>query len=508
MTMPVVVVAQSLSFKVEQFAIDGPNPLNAERTQSLLAPFLGAHEDLERLQDAAQTLEKEIRAEGYAFYRVHLPPQTLDGAIVNLKVTAYGVQSIRIEGQKHHSRDNILASLPALSEGVSPNVKQLSRQLTVANENPSKNVETRFAVDPGTGELQARLQVSDQHPVSVFSWLDNSGSDVSGDYRLGVGVQHTNAFSRDHLVTSTFTTSPSRPSDVQQFGIDYKIPLYRHQAELGLVGATSTVDTGEIAEAFDVRGSGDVYGLRLRRVLPRLGDYRQSLQVSLFDKSFDNDIRFIDTPIGNTVRSRPFALTYTGLKLFDKASFSFDAGVTTNISGGSNNDDASYATVREGASSDWSVFQAGANMAMQLNRWAVLGMANVQFSNDTLIPGEQIAIGGLRTIRGFQESEVAGDQGLRLGVELWTPEIKPGLRLLGFADYGRIRSNHPLDGENRSDDIASLGVGVRFDWRGAFNARLDLGHVIEGVDNNLTESTEDGDTRVHFSLTYRFKRKQ
>ena len=107
----------TVTFEVSSYTVEGPNPLGPERTEEILAPFTGEHAGVEGLNEAALSLERELRARGYSFYRVVLPPQTLTGGAVRLTVVEFLVSGVQVRGNEHFDEDNIQASLPALVVG-------------------------------------------------------------------------------------------------------------------------------------------------------------------------------------------------------------------------------------------------------------------------------------------------------------------------------------------------------------------------------------------------------
>lgn len=496
--------AAGIEFVVNAFEVVGENPIGPVRTRDVLQPFTGAHTSLERLQGAALAFERVLREEGYTFYRVTLPPQKLKAKTIRLEIKSFKIGKVSFEGNDHFSDENISRSIPELRVGHSPNIKELSRSLAQANRHPAKKTDVTFAVNTDTGQLEAKVKVADESPRGGFVWLDNTGSDRTGNTRLGVGFQHSNMFDRDHTLTATATTSPEEFDSVRQLGLNYRIPIYRTGGHVDFIGADSNVDSGTVADAFEVRGEGRVLGLRYMHPLPRKGGYRHHVEGSLFDKQFENNISFEGTPIGSNVRSRPLGVQYRGS--YNKKSFSssFYIGHFRNMSGGGDNDDASYSSVRSGADSDWSSTRYGASVGYTRNKWVVVGKIDAQSASEPLIPGEQFTAGGARTVRGFEESELTDDKGYRSSLEVWAPPMKNGLRLLGFADFGSVTRVDPLAGERTEDDISSIGLGLRWSWQNKVRAQLDYGYVVDGLEIESDTATQDGDSKVHFSVFYRF----
>ena len=80
-------------FSIKRFVVDGENPLSEGDTDAILAGFTGEQQGVARLQQAARTLESELKARGYGFYRVTLPPQDVVDT-VTLKLIMFRVGTV------------------------------------------------------------------------------------------------------------------------------------------------------------------------------------------------------------------------------------------------------------------------------------------------------------------------------------------------------------------------------------------------------------------------------
>ena len=123
--------------------------------------------------------------------------------------------------------------------------------------------------------------------------------------------------------------------------------------------------------------------------------------------------------------------------------------------------------------------------------------------------------GGATSVRGYNERVTSGDEGITANFEIYTPELSqylflPGsqLRALAFWDLGVVAKNGDLlANERRSQNLASLGVGLRFNYMKNLNAKFDLGWAqqhIESSDSPPKNLGERNDVRAHFSLSYVF----
>lgn len=99
--------------------------------------------------------------------------------------------------------------------------------------------------------------------------------------------------------------------------------------------------------------------------------------------------------------------------------------------------------------------------------WQIRTAMNGQHTNDMLITGEQFGLGGMDSVRGFIEREIADDRGIRASVKTVLPDLGVGLdqgirsRALVFFGPGYINRLRPLAAELRSETISSIGLGLR-----------------------------------------------
>lgn len=491
----------TLRFRVTEFVVEGDNPLRPEETEKVLRGFTGQHEGLEGLLAAADALEKHLANAGYAFHRVSLPQQTLVDGVVRLKIVQFRVKRISLKGNQFFDRDNILDSVPGLKVGAAPNTRELSRELDLANAHPSKDLKLTFRDSPEAPGIEAQLKVSDRPVQEFFANLNNTGTKQTGNTRLSLGYQHSNLFNRDLVLTLTGTTSPEKPSRVEQYGINLVAPVYPWSGSLRAYLVDSDVDSGQVADFFDVAGAGRSVGVSYTQKLLRAGALRQSLTLRLEDKHFTSDVNFSGAPIGVDVRSRPLSLRYTGEYPAAWGAGSYYMAYAANLSGGGDNDADAYAASRSGAAQNWDTLRLGATGDYLLPRgWLVHGRLDGQYSDEPLISGEQFGIGGANSVRGFDERALAGDSGAAASLELWGPPMSQSLRLLGFVDLGYRKLEDPLPTDDSSVTLASTGLGLRWSWQEQLSIRADLARVARGA-----PSLDDGpgDVRAHFSIFFR-----
>ena len=496
--LPVLSQAQTayspMRFNVSEFVVTGENPIG-DKAQQILQNFTGEQYGLDGLSAAADALEQEINRQGYSFHRVSLPPQQLTSGTVELNIVRFSMGAVNVSGNQFFSEQNIRNSLPELSVGGTPNTKELSRSLKIANNHAAKNVVLRFKEGEQEDTIDADLTVTDRNPQIFFVTLDNSGSKDSKEFRSTLGYQNGNLFNRDHAITATVTVAPEDVDATRQFGLNYHIPLYTHGANLDFLFSDSEVNSGEVGSGVEITGKGSVFGFTYSRPMLTDTNFNHQWSVGFQHKTFENSGTLV-----SDVLSFPLELGY-GFNYAAKASsLSGNLGFAMNIESGDNNDDAAYmnASNRSDAKSDWSAFRYRlAYDRAFAGDWLFHAGISGQNSSDYLIPGEQFGVGGSTTLRGFEERSVTGDSGYQTSFELWTPAIS-SVRYLLFIDQAKVKFNDGVD-----FSLSSYGLGLRWSWKQQLSISLDYGVINEGGGLDTTINN-DGDDKAHFNLIYRF----
>ena len=498
--------APSPVFAIRAFEVTGENPLGRDETQRVLAPYVRTDATMDTLQQATGALEKALSAKGFGLHRVSLPPQEV-GATVRLNVVNFKLGKVTIRSKGIYDEGNIRRSLPELREGTSPNFKRLAVQTAIANENPNKQVQVGLREADQPDRIDATIEVKDSRPWTAAVGLSNAGSESTGRDRLTVSAAHTNLFNLDHQFVGAYTTSIQRTEDVKQLGLQYKAPLYGLGMVLGAAYTHSDV-VGNFG-TFSSTGAGDTFGVNATWYLHPEGGRRSYVTLSLDDRLFDATV--IDgTPVGVDRRSRPVTLGYAARIEADNRVWGYNLDLAANTGSGRNNDLPSYQNEDPRiATVHWQALRGGISHAASFARdWLWSARGQFQYSPKVLISGEQFGLGGLGSVRGTSEDRpITGDKGAFASLEITTPELAAGLRLIGFVDAGWLGNNQPNETTKPgSDTLASLGLGLRY-GNGPFAASLEYGRLLNGSKVPLSANSaapQRGDDRLYVNVTWRF----
>ena len=507
----------SLRFDISAYRVEGNTLLKEKNIRSVLAPYQGKQRDFGDVQRALEAIEGAYRQAGFSAVQVYLPEQALEGGIVILRVVESRIGKVEVSGNKYFDTANIRRSLPALKEGKTPSSRALADNLRAANESPVKQARVVLQPSPKENEVDAKVEVEDERPWRIFSTIDNTGTDQTGQTRFGVGLQHANLFNRDHVATVQYITSVEKQERVDIYSLGYRLPLYGLGDSIDLFAGYSDVNAGTTqtpAGPLQFAGKGTVYGLRYNRLFARQGEYEHKLIFGLDYRIYDNvcSVGGFGSAgcgaAGASLRVHPLSISYNGQWARPTDQLSFYVTGLRNIPGGTDGTEQDLAASRPGAQGDYTILRYGMNYAMAFkSAWQVRLHVDAQYTNDELVQGEQFGLGGWNSVRGFHEREFASDRGFYGTLELYTPNIGPrikwsgidSLRLLAFYDAGALTRNSPAPGDTVQQSVSSTGVGLRVGVKKNFSLRLDVGSVLDEGG-----SRHRGDTLVHFGILASF----
>ena len=493
-------------FEIQRYVVEGNTLLSQGDIDKILAPFSGKDRDFGDIQRALEVLQDAYGARGFSAVRVSVPEQDIRAGQVRLRVVEARLRQVRVQGNRFFDEKNVKSGMPSLKEGTSPNTRAIGMDAQLVNENPAKQVSVALQAADDPGQVDATIRVTDEKPTRISAYVDNTGTPNTGNYRLGAGFQHANLFNGDDVLNVQAITSPDHVSDVKIFGAGYRVPIYRWDGVVDVLAGYSNVNSGTVQGLFNVAGSGNVFGLRYTQLLGKIDNYEHRVSLGLDYRAYKNDVTFADTgtPLVPDVTVRPIALAYTGRYSRVGQDLSFNVSYSRNIPGGANGDQAAFDAQRTGATSSYSVVREGVAFSQLLpSDFIVRALANAQQSGDLLIPGEQFGMGGVDSVRGYYEREVANDIGWRASLEAYSPDFGSVIgttwraRALIFTDAARGHDNSPERGP--SNKLGSFGLGARVN-QGKFLAfRLDVARVTQDAGTRVA-----GDWKAHFAAAVSF----
>lgn len=527
MGMPAIpAMAADEHFDIAQFAVEGNTLLPEDLLNQKVMPFVGKGRVYGDIQKALEAIEAAYRSAGYNSVQVYVPEQELTSGVVRIQVTEGVIGKVLVSGNSRFSNENIRASLPHLQEGKTPNARQLSENIQLANENPAKQVEVTLALGEQEGQMNAKVNVTEQNPQRFFVTVDDTGTGATGHIRTGLAYQNANLMGGDEVLTAAYTTSPDAPTGVSVdiYSLAFRKPFYDLGDSLDLIYADSNVNTPTITSSVGaiavpgMSGKGNVFGVRWNHLFPRQGEYSSKLVFGYDYKYFNTRCAgFAPGVLASCTphTTRPVSATYSGQWQNPGYVADFNVGLAYNLPLGGKHVEATTGTVdnysfiagRTKVDDDFLILRAGGSYTLRVGDWQVRGALNSQWAEHGLVAGEQLGLAGSTAVRGFNERAAAADTGYVGNLEAYSPDYAavlgvPGnVRGIVFYDFAQGWNNNALATVPKSVTVASWGVGLRYGLDKDVTLRVDLAQV---VDHGTVASVSNGSWRGHFGLNISF----
>jgi len=496
-------------FRVSGFEVLGPELIPRDQVLSVLNAFTGREINFSDLRVATGAVEQLHALAGFEVVRVLIPEQEIQpGEKLKLQIVDARLDVISVAGNDYFTAESIQQSLSVLQPGALINTVDLDKNLRLVNDNPAKTIRVRLEPSDKPGLVDAKVLVTDRNPLAAYVTLDNSGTNATGDFRLGIALQHNDAFNKGHMASFQYVTSPGRWSDVEVFGLNYKIPFYGPGALLEMAYSDSNVDAGTLSVgsgSVSVAGAGTTAAIRWVKLLDRMNGFDQRLTFSHDIKQFVSQVQLngLGPSLVPALESRPVGVTYSLSQAQDSRQSAFQLAYFKNYVTGGNNSTPQYQKTNAAAQANFDVVRANASWSEQVAPgWRLTAQLDAQHTDYSLIPGEQFGAGGVYSVRGFEERVLSGDRGFRQSLELMGPNVAKNfsgflerLQFVGFVDAAQLKFNNPVSGSPVEPHLMSYGLGARFAFSPSHQFRVDLAKVVSGV-----PIQPHGDLMLHVSF--------
>ena len=472
-----VVVLPSVSF------------LDEKELAKRLAAGEGRPAEERLLAGIALVVETYAREQDFPIATAVIPPQNMAGGIVRVALLRGKIRDIKVPNARWFSQ-SLLREKLRLERGESLKISELDRAIAWTNTNPFRRVRVHIQpVDAGEADIIVGLE--EKLPVRVVASYDNTGNEVLGENRYVAGVTFGNAWGRDHSASYQFITSDN--IDIfRAHALDYRIPLrWRHVLNFSgsYVLASPTFLDGYFTQ------KGESLNAEAKYIVPfRTQRWRGELSSALTFKETNNNLEFGGVPqLSATINVLSGTFNAAAIRE-DKRGHWLATGTVVASAGDFNSRSTreSYDTSRVGANPNFYYTQLSGQRSTTLTpRLTSTARGLFQIASTNLVPTEQFSLGGLSTVRGYEERILSGDTGYSFTHELqyrMNPvtlhKRLPKMDWAGlfFADYGRVIQKTPQRGQRKSDFLLSAGVGLRASLGSYFSASIDYARQIEEVE--------------------------
>lgn len=438
---------------------------------------------------------------------VVVPPQTIEDGHVRLQVIEGFIDRINVEGDVT-GLEQIRAYAQRVRSDGPLSVRDLERALLLINDMPgvrARSVLSPSQAQPGAADLNI---IVERHAYDAEIFTNNFGTRYLGPWQLGGSGALNGMFGNNERLTGQIVVAPDWDFDLELFyaALGYQMPVNDLGTTVQLQGTHTRTEPGYTLEQFDVEGRAHSLAATVAHPFVRSRRFNASGRITF-------DMRNVDSSnnLEPTRKDRIRAVRMGGR--VDNIDRFFGAGynmVDLQISQGlgilgatSENDEL---VSRPGADSRFLKAEIEMQRLQRIGGGVNLLMAGRgQWANENLLSSEEFGVGGMGYGRGYDPSEIIGDDGIAGKLELQWNDPHPldmvnTYQLYGFYDAGRVWSRDATAADLQRQTLTSAGVGVRGTVFDATSMDLILAVPL----NRDVQTRGNRHPRLFFGVNHRF----
>ena len=453
-----------------------------------------------------------------------LPINILEAPVSEVRIKYYDAE--RNEVEEGYLRRSALEEWSPIKRDKVASQKSLDYLVNLLNLNPDRHVSAVVSRGAEPNTLAIQYDVYETDPWHFFIQADNSGTNER-EWAPRAGVINTNLLGIDDRLTALVQAALDSLSENYSVFGSYDFPVMGPRLRLNLYGGYSEFDIDPESGPFSFLGSGTFYGAILRYNIYQEQNWFFDVTGSLSNEESEIDSS-LSKLFGVDVFSSDIKMQLWGIgaNIHHRDDMSNTSLIFNRVQnfGGSDQDAFwdPYASpiptgARTDAERDFAIYTMAANHSEYLDQNKVQqlrGTLRWIEPSERLVPAKMTSFGGMYSVRGYDEYEIVADGGILASIQyeydlvrhsqavepktVANEELKK-LAPLAFFDYGRAKVESPVPGEEKSQTLYSVGVGMAFEVGNNFSGALYYGHPLKDTDD-----TNSGKGRISASVMLRW----
>lgn len=491
--------AERVRFTLSGVVIDGATVFPEADFVKFYETLLAREVSLAEIFDVAAAITAKYQQSGYTLSRAIVPQQEISLGVIHIRVIEGYLDRIVFRGEVKGPQD-LLQRYAEKITAVQPLRRDiLERYLLLMDDLPGVTLShTLTPLEPDSGAHI--LTITLQHKTyEGFARIDNRGSRYVGPYQGWLGVGLNSAFGLYENTRVRFVTA-SQTEELRYFDISHTQNVGAEGTKVTLSASHSRSLPGFTLEEDNIESRGLQGEASLLHPIIRSQDEDLFLTSRFTWRNSERDeqgVRVFDDRL-RVIRAGLRYQFADGLKGRNSIAFEGSQG----IAGLGASDNGSSLLSRAGGRHDFTKGNLDISRYQPLvPQWGLLMLATGQKSAHKLLLSEQIGLGGEAFGRGYDPSEITGDDGAAFRAELQRDgraSLLGPYQVYGFYDAGQVWAR----GANTSAALSSAGLGARIlvdeTWFGSLEVSKPLTRSVEALG-------DDGrDYRLFFTLAVNF----
>lgn len=487
-------------FYLKQINFVGNTKISNKKLQKLSKKYINEKVYLSDIQNLVKTINQLYHDKGFISSYAYLPDQQIENGVLTINIQEDILSDYKVYGNKWEREwyfENVIFRPNRVKRGEVFNVKNLQGALKAVSNEDYINSVTSVEKDKD-GNTVVELNVQDRLPINLNLIWDDYGRDLTGRQRFTpiLGIDNLTGFG-DKIYGGAVLSSKST-------GVlaGYSIPISKYGTRLAFDYSYSSVKMGGIFEKYKISGNSSDYSIKI--IQPVINDavkeVTSSVGIDFVNSSSKSD--FFQTTLSDYAL-RVLRANINGVFDDSLGRTLAEIGVSYGFNGlGARSDNNSPYDL------DFVKISAGATRVQRIKQesLAILRL-NGQYSPNKLFSNEQMYLGGVYSIRGYQPSEILGDYGVAGSLEFRVPfpflkqilpekykHLSKKIQIVAFYDFGYVKDNGNLYGYPKNF-LHSTGFGGNINISDSVCVQLGVGFPLGNKHYN------ESNGRFYFSVS-------
>ncbi|MCK5374552.1 MAG: ShlB/FhaC/HecB family hemolysin secretion/activation protein [Alphaproteobacteria bacterium] len=508
--------SEDIIFEFTHVEFEGVTVYEINELDFAYANKIGTTISLADVYDISSTLTNKYRNEGYILTQVIVPPQTIDGGVVKLRVIEGFIENIHVEGMDEGK--NSINLIRKYANGIeinkALNIADLERYLLIIGDLPGLNA--RSVLSPSettTGAADLRIILS-RDPYDAYIGVDNYGSRYLGPLEFTAAGSSNSYFGNNERISAQIVAAPDPGThsigdlELGYYALSYEQPLPSFGLGTNIELFASYTDTrpGYDLKDFEVEGISQYVSAKIKH--PFIRSRSENLTgYALFDMREVSSRNNIQDTLHDNIRAFRAGGNYQSMdKLFGLGinSFNIELSKGVDVFGATNRNDSNI--TRALGNPKFTKVTGDVQRLQRVTADVNLFVeAEGQLASGPLLSSEEFGAGGASLGRGYDSSEIVGDEGVAGKVEIqwnnpYDTKIFSDYQLFGFFDVGRTWNKDATTSSNKKDIITSTGFGIRAEFSNEIKADLTFALPL----NRNVQTRGDQGASILFKLSRSF----
>lgn len=473
---------------VKSFKFSGNNAFTSETLSELVKPYENKELGINGLKEVASVITKYYRDNGYFVARAYIPAQSMENGIIEIAVIEGTYGAFDMKNSSLVDTAEVQGFMDHLKGGELVSTFSLERQMLLINDLSGTQV-TNAEVYPGAavGTSDFRITVSPTQKYTGYAIADNYGSRYTGENRLSVGANINSLTGIGD--TLSLTGLISNTADLKNGRIGYDRPLGYTGLKGGVSFSATDYKLGEELKSLNAFGRTNSYNAYISYPTIKTRAHTQTLEASYDHKDMkdsqngDESIKAINAMTLKANDRRNTSIANLPGNLYTSAGWTIGNLGYDDLADDAINSAGHYSKLTLNAAHSQYLIE-NTTLQTALKAQKAFGI--------NLDSSEDLSVAGTNGVRAYEDSELSGDQGYSLSLDLIynlpkVDQISHNTSI--FLDHAKIWKNEDtsVTTDKNTRTLNTVGIGYAMNYK-SFDLKATFAHGFGGESTPTTEA--------------------